>query len=268
MTHLDELARCLVAAGGAVPVGNEGTYLLYVEDSALILKHWNGDAFDSEEFIAESVLPTSPAPYLITSTDRHIVCISSTSTLRALKYDNDTAEWVDDDSLGQHKVHPKGKVAGSTTKDGKHNIYYLNSSKKLVHLDSAWKPTVLPVNAAEDSPLATSSAGGQHVFYISANDNYVHYATQQQGGSWTDTICTKYAFGANEKPKRFIASSNASGGFVLFVMTEERALLQISADGQKKSLGTVSEAGAYVAATTEEAIIRIPWPWGQIEIYF
>lgn len=265
MTQLDELARCLVAAGGAVPKGNEGTYLLYVEDSTLVLKHWNGETFDSEEFIAESILPTSPAPYLTTASGRLVVCISSSYTLRALKYDDGSAEWVDEEALGQHKVHPKGKVAGLVTADGQ-NIYYMNSSKQLVHLNSAWKPTVLPVNAAEDSPLATSSAG--NIFYLSADDNYVHYATQQQGGSWTDTICAKYAFGANEKPNRFLASPNANGGFVLFVMTSERALLQISADGQKKTLGTVNEAGAYVPATKEEAVIRIPWPWGQIEIWF
>ena len=164
-------------------------------------------------------------------------------------------------------MHPKGRVAGSITADGR-KIYYLNSSKQLVHLDNSWKSTVLPVNAVEDSPLATSSAGGKlRLFYVSA-DNYVHYATQQQGGSWTDTICTTYAFSANEKPKRFLASPNESGGFELFVLTEGKALLRISADGQKKSLGSVNEAGEYVPATKEEAIVRMPHLWGTIEIYF
>jgi len=268
MTWLDELARCLLAAGGALPMGSDGMYLLYVEDSALVLKHWNGETFDSEEFIAESVLPTSPAPYLTTPTGRLVVCISSSSTLCALKYDDDSAEWIDEESFGQHKVHPKGRVAGSITA-GRRNIYYLNSSKQLVHLDSSWESTVLPVNAVEDSPLATSSAGGKlHLFYVSANDNYVHYVTQQQVGSWTDTICTKYAFSANEKPKRFLASPDGSGGFELFVLTEEKALLRISADGQKKSLGTVNVAGEYVPATKEEAIVKMPHQWDTVEIYF
>jgi hypothetical protein len=269
MARLENLSRCLAAAGGVALPGNKGTFFLYSEDSALVSKEWTGKSFGNQELIASSVLPSSVASYLITPSGRLVICISSTSTLRAVAYDEDDGEWVDDESLGLHKLHPKGKVSGVVGRDGGRHVFFQDPSKRLIHLNNAWAPTVLPVNAVEGSPLAISAADGQvRLFYISASDGYIHNVTQQMDGGWSDAIFVKYAFEENEKPARFIVSPNEQGDLVVFALTEERKLLQMSADGQKTMLGSVDEAGGWVPANKEEAIIWIPLPWGMIIIIF
>jgi hypothetical protein len=262
MSRLEHLARCLVAAGVAL-LGDQGTFLLYVDNSALISKEWIGKSFGNQELIASSVLPSSVASYIVTATGRLVICISSTSTLRAVTYDEDEGEWVDDKSPGQHKLHPQGKVSGSAGEDGSRHVFFQDPSKRLIHLNNAWAPTVLPVNAVEGSPLATAGDNGQVcVFYVSASDGYIHYATQQKDGSWSDTIFTRYAFVGNEKPTRFLISQpvNDGGDLVVFALTEGRTLLQISADGQNTLLGAVDEAGGWVPTSKEEAVASIIWP--------
>lgn len=256
MSQLHSLTRCLLAAGGAT-LDEDGMYLLYVESSALISKHWTGETFGVQELIANSVLDGSTAVYLITPKAKRIVCVSSSFLLRSRVYDEEDEEWTEE-SIGSHKVHPKGKIAGSTFEGGQQNVLFQDPSKRLVHLDSSWKPTILPANAAEGTPIVVSGDDiATYVFYVSADDNCLHCATREQGTGWSDGVFAAHAFVGDETPKRFLISQDDSGSFEAFILTQGNALLQIFPDGRKTSLGTVNSAGQWVALTKEQATVRV-----------
>jgi hypothetical protein len=266
MSPLQELTRFMVAAGGAKPPGSESTHLLYIKDSSLILKEWNGTTFDAQELIATDALPDSPAVYLMPpDADKRVVYITSALTLGSFVYDEESEEWVEDEEFGQHKVHPEGKLVGTIDEDGEQHIFFQDPANNLIHLDDEWAPNALPAKAAAGSALAALAFDDHvHLFYTSASDNTVHYLTQQDDDTWSDAEHTTYAFGTGENPKRFLASPDATNALELFVLTEQKALFRISADGEKTALGTVTDAGEWQPTTNEEcflfiAIIAIGW---------
>lgn len=248
MTDLQDITRRLLAAGHATSPGDNGIDLLDVNptNSNLTYKRWTGNGFSDEELIAISVRPKSSAAYLSNSAKKLILCISSTSTLRAIGYDNNYREWIDDES-GDQKVHPESNVAASFATDGLQHVFIQDPWKRLVHFDNVWMPTVLPANPVQGTPLSTLVVGGRvQLFYISANNNYVHYTTQQQNGSWSDTVFATYAFDSKQKPKRLFIMQNNSGVLECYVLTEDNALLMITADAKVTLLGTVNSAGQLV----------------------
>jgi hypothetical protein len=256
-TPQQALTRFMVSAGGTKLPGSDSTFLLYVEDSNLKLKEWNGTTFDSQELIASDARPDSLALYLTPSdSSKRIIYISSASTLGSLIYDEDSEEWVDEESLGQHKVHPNGKVAGSIGTDGSQHVFFQNSANKLVHLDDKYKATILTVGAIAGSPLAVLAFDdGVYLFYISTSDNLVHSTAQQGDGTWGDSVLTTFAFDANDKPTRLLISPSEDGALDLFVLSEKKSLFRVSADGTKTVLGSVTDAGEWKAATNEECFL-------------
>ncbi|KIJ46795.1 hypothetical protein M422DRAFT_249530 [Sphaerobolus stellatus SS14] len=107
---LHDLTRYLLAAGGTTNPDGVDAHLLYVEDDCLRLKHWTGTRFGDEETIAEDIRPGSTASYVVNGTIRIIVCISSANVIRALKYHEEDEEWVEDESIPGHTVHPNGHI--------------------------------------------------------------------------------------------------------------------------------------------------------------
>ena len=268
MANLENLTRCLVAAGG-ISLPEEGTFFLYVESSTLISKEWTGKSFGDQEFIASSILPSSVATYLVTSTSRIVICISANSTLRAVVYDEDDGQWADDQSLPHYELHPKAQVSGIISEDEGRHVFFQDTSKRLIHLNDAWAPTFLPVNAMEGSPLSTTIVDGQvQLLYISAGDTQIHQATQQKDGSWNDAVFSKYAFDESEKPERFVTSQDDDGRPVVFALTQGKILLQIPVDGERSELGTVDVAGNWVPMSKEEAVPNIPFRYGRVVIRF
>ncbi|KAF9465822.1 hypothetical protein BDZ94DRAFT_1253272 [Collybia nuda] len=259
MSQLQELTRFMVAAGGAKPPGSESTHLLYNEDSSLILKEWNGTTYDSQELIASDALPDSPAVYLLPpDSDKRIVYINSSLALGSLVYDEESEEWAEDEEFGQHEVHPDGKLVGTVGEDGDQHIFFQDQAKNLVHLDDEWTPTILPATAATGSSLAALAFNDKvYLFYTSANDNTPRFLTLQDDDTWTDAKHAAYTFEANETPKRFLASPDTDGALDLYVLTEQKALFRVSADGKKTTLGTVTEDGEWKPTTKEECFILI-----------
>jgi len=244
-----------------MPINEDGTiYLLYVEDSILISKHWTGTSFSDHELVGDSVLEGSSAAYFITSTAKRIVCISSSFLLRSIVYDNDDEEWIDE-SIEPHKVHPKGKVAGSILEGGQQNVLFQDPSRQLVHLDSSWKPTILPVNAAEGTPITVyDDEVTTYVFYVSANDNCLHYVARAPGAEWKDEVFAARPFDEKEKPKHFLISQSYYGDFEALILTDDMALFQLSEDGRIRSLGTVNAAGEWAPCPMEECMaFTVDW---------
>jgi hypothetical protein len=254
MSQVQLLAQCLQAAGYTLSTQGDGLYLLYVdpEKSSLISKFWVSDKFTDQELIAASVRPNSSASYLTTSTGKLAVCISPSSTLRIIRYDEDEEDWVEDDTIGQLAVHPDSKVAAAVSVDQKTHVLFQDPSMRLVYLDAAWTATVLPAEPVVGTPLATIVIdSGVNVFYISAVDNRLHCVSQGPGNSWNDAACGQYTFEATPKQIYLTAKQGGQGGLEVYVMSEKNEVQQIAA-GQAKILGKVDEVGKFVPLTTEE----------------
>jgi len=257
-SQLQELSRSLLAAGSAPDPKGEGEYLLYVDPNKSFLncKHWTGDAFGRQELVASSVRPNSTAAYLITPTEKLIICISPSSNLSAYTYDNDECEWVesDDHPIAAYKVHPDGKLAASLDDKGQVYACFQDASQRLVYLDHKWSSTVLPATPVAGSPFSTSFFDDTlHLYYISATDNYIHDVTRKNG-TWRDTVVIKYAF--QTRIKAFFMTENESGGAESYALTQENALQKFAAEGEITKLGNVRD-GKFMPQTTEEASMTV-----------
>jgi hypothetical protein len=95
MYDLQDITRRLLAAGHATFVGESGIDLLDVDPNTrhLTYKRWTGNGFSDQELIATYLRPNSSAAYLATPTSKLAICISPSSTLRAIDYDKDHNEW-------------------------------------------------------------------------------------------------------------------------------------------------------------------------------
>ncbi|THH06242.1 hypothetical protein EW146_g9675 [Bondarzewia mesenterica] len=267
MAEFQDLTRRLLAAGGAMDPEGKSMYLLYADHSSLVSKHWTGTSFGDQDVVATSVRTNSTASYLLAQNTRRIICISSSSALRALTYNDDDEEWVDD-TIPRHDVHPEGKLATSFDADNRVYVFFQDPAGRLIQVDDAWNPTVLLAEPVAGSPIATAFVEDKiHVFYISAKDNCIHYVIQGGGSGWSDELMSKCSF-EEEKVKRFSVGQNEeSGALEAYVLTEKSALLQIvgkqdekvEAGEEKTVLGKVDETGTFVAGTSAECCPRL---WG------
>ncbi|THH20744.1 hypothetical protein EW146_g691 [Bondarzewia mesenterica] len=265
MAQFQDLTRRLLAAGGAMHPEGKSMYLLYADRSSLISKHWTGNAFGDQDIVATSVRTNSTASYVLAPNSRRIICISSSSALRALTYNDEDEEWVDD-TIPHHDVHPEGKIATSFGADNRAYVFFQDPAGRLIQLDDAWNPTVLPVEPVAGSPITTAFVENKiHTFYISAKDNCIHYVIQEGGNSWSDKLMSKCSF-EEEKVKRFSVGKNEeSGALEAYVLTEKSALLQVvgNQDGtadageEKTVLGKVDQTGTFVAGTSAECCRRV-----------
>ncbi|KAF8340103.1 hypothetical protein F5887DRAFT_178472 [Amanita rubescens] len=255
MSQLQDIVRILLAAGAHVdPQQGRGVRLLYVgsEDGTLMSQLWTGDRFDEKELIADSARLNSTAAYLFTPTDRSVLYVSPSSTLGVARYSEDEEEWVSDDSIPQFQVDPDGKVTAAGSSGGLGHVFFQNRSKQLVHLDEAWTPTVLPVNPVNGTPLLAMVVEGQmHLYYVSASDNRMHCVFQQQDSGWTDNSLP-YPF--EMKLRQFVMVTEGSGTLVPVALTEQNQLLWFKADGSRTILGSVNDAGTFVASSSEENV--------------
>ncbi|KIY47181.1 hypothetical protein FISHEDRAFT_59821 [Fistulina hepatica ATCC 64428] len=257
MSQLEDLTRCLVAVGGTMFPGADERELLYVNGRSLVSKLWTGQSFGTQQLVAASVRPSSSAVYIVKGKEKYIICISDSSVLRALVYDEDAEEWVDDGALGEHKVYPEGKVAGVVSENDKQYIFYQDAFGTIIHLDDDWTATPLPIISAQPgSPIAAAETStGVHLFYVSATDSFIHHAIESHvAGScnWTDSVFAGAAFSGGEKLKRIIASPSEGGEFVISAIAADNKLFQLTESGEKSVFGTLNDAGEVVPLTKEE----------------
>lgn len=261
-----ELARYLLAAGSTTDTSGSVNYLLSVDPAKSFLncQHWKGDTLSKQELLVESVRPGSTAAYLITSSDKVIICITPSSTLTSYSYDQDDREWVeaDESPLSNFHVHPNGKLAGSVDTAGKSYVVFQDASQRLVSLISTdgddWTSSTLPGSAIAGTPVSTlASNDGVIVFYISSTDNFIHVAIQGKNNSWTDKVASKYTF-SNE------VKALCAGDGEFYALTTKNGLFKVNNEGVRTDLGTIKD-GKYVPGTVEEAGYSISWyPNGQV----
>ena len=261
MDQLQDVARCLLAAGYANDPEGKGQYLLYVDPktSSLMSKRWTGSFFDDKELITDTpVRPNSTASYLINPSTRLVICISSKSTVRVLQYDEEEEKWDDVDTKQPHVVHPEGKLTAFSRADNFLRIIYQDHSGRLIYLNKSFQPLALPVDLVAGSPLSSAVVNEQiYVFYISSRDNYVHCVTEARPGNWSDEILAKHAF--DQIPKQFVVPVDPkSGGFEVYVLTEENALLRI-AKSQMSILGKIDATGKFTSARSVDRCCNDAW---------
>ncbi|KIY46464.1 hypothetical protein FISHEDRAFT_60350 [Fistulina hepatica ATCC 64428] len=257
MSQLEDLTRCLIAVGGTMLPGTDERELLYINNGSLVSKLWTGQSFGTQQLVTTSVRPSSSTVYIVKGTEKLIVCISNTSALRALVYNEDAEEWADDGTLGEHKVHPEGRVTGVLTEDNKRHIFYQDASGAIVHLSEDWTATPLSaISAQPGSPLAAAETQtGVHLFYVSATDGFIHHAVDNHTDNscnWTDSIFTSVAFSGGERLVRFIASPSEGDGFIISAVAADNKLFQLTESGEKSIFGTLNETGEVVPPTKEE----------------
>lgn len=251
MAEFQTLTRILLAAGGAMLP--EAMYLLYTDKSSVVSKELKGNSFGDQVVIAKarSVRPNSPASYLFSDDTQLVICISSSNFLRTIHWDDDEEEWIEDFSIPRHQVHPNGNLASSFDLYGRVSVFFQDPSSRLIHLNESWKPTVLPAQPMTGTPLSILN---NNVFYISAQDNYMHYVAKGGDGSWTDNILANVEI--TEKIKRFMVTENGDSKCMeAYMLTQEHSVLLLTAEGQgeKKMLGHVDPSGRFVADTSAES---------------
>jgi ankyrin repeat protein len=261
-TELQNLTRCLLAAGYAKSQEGKEQYILYVdpEGSFLQLQQWSGNSVTNQELIVDSVRPKSTAACLITPIDKLIISISPSSSLDAYTYDEEEHEWVQFDEsdiggLSRCVVHPDGKLASSVDAKGIVHVVFQDQSGRLVYFYNG-SNTILPVNPLAGSPLSMSTIRNRmHIFYISAKDNAIHDVTRANH-SWQDTIVVQHTF--YTKPKSFMVTENESKETEVYVMTDDNTLLKSNAEGRLTKLGTV-KMGKFVFGRSVDLCTKDAW---------
>jgi len=249
MTQLDDLAFCLLAAGGVPDPETGGMNLLYVdpETSSLVSKPWTSggeEKLGRAETIAHSVRPNSTAAYIVGLSTRLIAYISSNSELRVCEFDDESDEWVEDEAIQQYIVHPQGHVAAVLVSTDQIPIIFQDPSKRfnfLTKVDGSWTSTIIPVEPIAGSPIGTLNTGNQFlIFYVSAKDNCLHYAAEEDGATWKDVAVANCVFSDEAKPKRLTVLPSEKG-FQVFVMSEEYTVWGfVNGDEKLKKLGSMN----------------------------
>ncbi|PCH33954.1 hypothetical protein WOLCODRAFT_148019 [Wolfiporia cocos MD-104 SS10] len=215
-------------------------------------------AFGDGELITDNVRSDSTAAYLISPSSRLVVCISSSSTLRLLRYDEDDEEWVDDDKFPQLSVHRDGNLSADIDEDGQISVFFQDASGHLVYVNTAGAPIVLPANPVAGSPISALRTGGEPAaFYVSAKDSHLHYITQSRSGTWTDQSLMDLTI--EDRLRQIMVGGSEKSGPEIFALTEDRKLLQyvMGGEGQRRELGKVDQAGKYVPGTTAEFCVDL-----------
>ncbi|PCH33957.1 hypothetical protein WOLCODRAFT_141890 [Wolfiporia cocos MD-104 SS10] len=264
MGQLQEVARFLFAAGGAMHPEGKGMHLLYTQRSILTLKYWTGVVFGDQELITASIRTDSTASYLITSVLRLIFCISASSYIRALSFDEDEEEWVDRE-IPSLQVHPRGHLAATAGTDGQFGVFFQDPSCRLIHLDHAWRTTPLPSHAAPGSPISVLRTGNAvRVFYIS-EDRHLHQVSRHSDGRWSDERVSKCVF--PDIPKRIVAGQRTYDRSTLevYMLTEDNTMRLALQDGKMYDLGKVDCNGDLWARDTAVCCREVPLPMGKPE---
>ena len=228
--------------------------LLYVQDSSLVAKHWNGDAFGDEELIATSVKPDSAAAYVLTDTTRYAFFVNDASKLGAVAYDADEEEWVPIDKFPNLPVAPAGQVTAGID-EGKLSVFFQNASGQLVHLDEQWKATILPASGVTPgSPLAIMYVDGKtSVLYVT--EGAIHGVRAGEAGKW-EMISFTGGRMEGEKLVRMVPSAIPTEKgleYAVFALTSTGKLVKLSlAEKELETLGTVSDSGRFVAKSSAE----------------
>ena len=259
--QLQNLARCLLAAGHSKSRDGKEQYLLYVDEQTYLLQfqQWSSDFIAKEGLVgASAVRPNSTAAYVITPIGNLIICITPSSKLGFYTYDDEEREWVynDDDPLSTYVVHRDGKVAASVDVNGQVHVVFQDASCGLTYVDNQWSGTVLPVRPLVGSPVSISVVGNiLRIYYISAKDELMHDLSRADG-TWHDTVVTKHRF--YKKIQSFVVVESERGDNELYVMSDSGTLQKIDGQGRLMKLGIVQK-GKFVSERSVDGCTNDVW---------
>ncbi|KAF4617718.1 hypothetical protein D9613_006174 [Agrocybe pediades] len=268
MTQLDDLAFFLLSAGGTADPTSTVVNLLYVDSKTgtLASKPWTGDGGEEKlghaEHIAESVRPNSTAAYVIGGDSvRFIVYISSENKLCVVDFDEESDEWIEDETLPEYDVHPLGHVTAFLSPDDSETptIVFQDASERfnvVSKTEGSWSSLVIRAIAPiVGSPITTMTDDvSMRVFYISARDTCLHYVAAGAGSDWSvDAAIPQCSFSGTAMIKKMVISSSEQGPQV-YAMDEEKAMWQFAAGNAKLKKAGKVVGNKFDPAGSEEAI--------------
>ena len=256
MAQFQELTRILLAASCAPdPTGN-GTYFVYTSNGHLVYKHLIGETFGDQDIISKDVRKDSPAAWLMSPQINLITFITSSSALKIAQFDEEDEEWSVDGTDPAQQLHVESKIAGCFLPESgdRFYIFFQDPEKRLICLDSDWKPTVLPADPLAGTPLCAASINGRvQVFYVGDKDHFLHYLAVSGEGVWVDNIVAKCVF--DESLRSLTVAIDGEGNLEIYILTVGNVLLHVGGgvEGVTSELGKVNQEGKFVANKDVEA---------------
>ncbi|KAF4609405.1 hypothetical protein D9613_012982 [Agrocybe pediades] len=266
MTQLDDLAFVLLSAGGATDPASNAVTLLYVDSTTgdLVSRHWAGGGGEEKlghaNHIADSVRPNSTAAYVIAGSMQLIAYISCDNKLCVVDFDEESDEWIQDETLPQCDVNPLGHVAAFLASDAATPIIVFQDASERFNVvtksDATWSsrviPTIVPIVG---SPITTMIMDtSTRFFYISASDQCLHHVAAGADSDWSvDTAIPQCSFSKTAAIKRMIISPSEKG-LQVFAMDEDKAMWMFTEGNEKlKKAGQVI-GNKFDPASKEEAV--------------
>ncbi|KAF7790148.1 hypothetical protein EIP86_001100 [Pleurotus ostreatoroseus] len=228
MAQFQELTRILLAASCAPdPTGN-GTYFVYTSNGYLVYKHLIGETFGDQDIISKDVP----------------------------QFDAEDEEWSVAGTDSAQQLHVESKIAGCFLPESgdRFYIFFQDPEKRLICLDSDWKPTVLPADPLAGTPLCAASINGRvQVFYVGDKDHFLHYLAVSGEGVWVDNIVAKCVF--DESLRSLTVAIDGEGNLEIYILTVGNVLLHVGGgvEGVTSELGKVNQEGKFVANKDVEA---------------
>ncbi|KAF9045491.1 hypothetical protein BJ165DRAFT_165863 [Panaeolus papilionaceus] len=276
MTQLDDLTFCLLAAGAVANHDGGGMHLLYIdpETKDIISKPWSGDGQEErfgpdEELVASEARPGFTAAYFLQTSEatRHVAYVTSGNVISVLEFDPESAEWTNFAHPLDVNVHHQSHVTAFSTPDpASCRIPFPiiisqapSGSLQVNTFSGQWESQIIATNVANPivgTPLATITGGAPdqlQAFYISANDNCLHYIERNHQGVWSNTAITNCPLGAQGKPMKLSVILNGDD-LQAYMLDNANILWAYSAsDGLVKRKG-VMVGSKFQSDTTEESI--------------
>jgi len=253
MSQVKDIARGLSANGAGATPTNNGHYLLYTDGGKLVVKLWTGEAFGDEQLVSSSVRAGSSAGYVATTTKSFVVGVTSGSKLVVFSYDEEEEEWTEDKTLPALAVHPSGKLAATLWQDSV-RVVFQGAGGELTYLSKpaaggAWATTQLAkaVQPLAGTALSFANPGGD-VFYVSAADKYIHGLYEAE--KWADSVVATTQ--VDVLKQMFVWTAGTKDSVEAYGLTEENAVLQVPAFGEKVVLGDVKADGTFVSKVKAE----------------
>ena len=177
--------------------------------------------------------------------------------LRALKYDADDEEWVNEESLPEIEVHAEGQLAASAVTaescDIVH-IFYQDPDGSIVALDGNWNSVILPVEPLIGTPINVNDTEKYlDVAYISSKENTLHVLSREGEGEWSDDVVATEGF--TDAVKRLVCIRNVESGWRdTYALTTEGTVVHVDARGNAEGVGKVDEDGKYVPQSSAQNV--------------
>lgn len=249
MAQFQDLSRVLLAAGCATHPEGDGTYFLYTNNTNLTSKILADNNWGDQEILVKNVRSGSPAACLLSSSTKLIIYVTSTSSLAAIRYDEDDEEWYEDDGVPAEQLNGAGKLAGVFRPGTKEEFYifFQDQRNKLICIDHEWSSVTLPANPLEGTPLCATVIDNKiYLFYVSDGDHCLHYLLEEDD-DWIDSIMVKCVF--DETLRSFTVAKNGDGMLEAYILTVGNVVLQVvgKGKGEVRELGRVDQDGKFIA---------------------